>query len=135
MIQTFGERISLIMAREGIDQQQFGNDTDATKSQVSRWVNNKNLPKSDVTYQRIAEKYDYNYRWVKYGVGPERGSASPTDMTEAGDDDFIDDPIQFLNDQLDAVERTSIPRDLKQKFYQKLLTLSEQIYSELDQED
>lgn len=135
-IKTFGDRISLIVAREGIDQQQFGIDVDATKSQVSRWANDKSLPKTDSYYHRIAEKYDYNFRWVKYGVGLERlGEGSSAEFTGPDEkDDFTDDPTELLKDLLDAVGRASIPSDLKQKFYQKLLVLSEQIYSEIDQE-
>lgn len=65
---TIGERIAIFRKINKISQQEFADAVEISRTHISKIENNKDMPSTKLLIE-IAEHYNINYEWLKYGTG------------------------------------------------------------------
>lgn len=81
-MQTIGDRISLIIKKQGMNQSDFAKALKITPSSVSTMISGKSNPSAQ-TIQQICDKFGYNPEWLTTGEGDPLRENSRSDQLSA----------------------------------------------------
>lgn len=81
-MQTIGDRITLIIKKQGMNQSDFAKALKITPSSVSTMISGKSNPSAQ-TIQQICDKFGYNPEWLTTGEGDPLRENSRSDQLAA----------------------------------------------------